>query len=194
MARAIAASFALASNRSTSTVDTVRPAWRTSAVAKAIPVGTVRTIWRWSERGAQSGTVLQRDSERRRRDRPAVGHAVALQVRAEIEHPAFAIRGRATEELAHRGKDLAGPALPVLRHRDRSRRPPPPPSSLPAAPGLYRLGCEAASDRAVRPRRGEIDPRLMPLEVHNGSRPSYNVAAATDTWDRTLDWLARNTA
>jgi carboxymethylenebutenolidase len=29
---------------------------------------------------------------------------------------------------------------------------------------------------------------------HNGSRPSYNAAAATDAWDRTLDWLATHLA
>jgi carboxymethylenebutenolidase len=29
---------------------------------------------------------------------------------------------------------------------------------------------------------------------HNGSRPTYNAPAATDAWDRTLDWLATHLA
>ena len=29
---------------------------------------------------------------------------------------------------------------------------------------------------------------------HNRSRPSYNAAAATDAWDRALDWLAQHLA
>lgn len=53
----MAASLLRSSYRSTSTVATVRPVCRTSAVAYAIPRGTDRTSWICSERGERSGAA-----------------------------------------------------------------------------------------------------------------------------------------